>query len=132
MNHSQLWHDITVSVQHALDDQLDQLSDSHLVQHSDALLATMPGVGGSSLITTASVLRRYDTSLRQAMCSNKQPRLMSATIADTLHDMTRAVILTLGPVEGVSIDAAVTLALVLHNRGIASFCARPNLPVSTA
>lgn len=132
MYHTQLWNDITVSVQRALDAQLDQLSDAHLVQRSDALLATLPSVGGSSVITTASILRRYDTPLHQAMCLNKQPLLSAAAPADVLHDVARAVILTVGPAEGVSVDVAVTLALVLYTRGIAPFCARPSLPTSAA
>lgn len=132
MYQTDIWHDITISVQHALDEQLDQLPEAHLVQRSDALLATMPSLSGSSLTTTASLLRRYDTPLHQAVCRDTQPRLTSATVAEELRDVTRAVILTLGPNEGVSIDAAVSLALVLYSRGIAPFCARPGLPISAA
>jgi hypothetical protein len=129
MYQTQLWNDITTAVRHALDERLDLLSDARLVQHSDALLATMPSLSGSQPTTTAGLLRRYDTSLHQAVCWDKQPRLTSATVADELRDLTRAVILTLGSTEGVSIDAAVALALVLYARGIAPFCA---LPVKTA
>lgn len=123
MYQTQLWHDITISVRRALEQRLDLLSDARLVQRSDALLATMPSLGGSQPTTTAGLLQRYDTPLHQAVCWDNQPRLTSATVADELRDLTRAMILTLGPTEGVSIDAAVALALVLYTRGVAPFCA---------
>lgn len=129
MYQTELWHDITISVQRALDEHRDQLSETRLVQDSDALLANMPSVGGFGLTTTAGLLRRYDRPLHQVVCRDRQPRLVSATVADELRNLTRAMILTLGPTEGVSVDAAVALALVLYSRGVAPFCA---LPVTTA
>ena len=59
MYQTQLWNDITTAVRHALDERLDLLSDARLVQHSDALLATMPSLSGSQPTTTAGLLRRY-------------------------------------------------------------------------
>lgn len=129
MYQTDLWHDITISVRRALDEQRDRLSETRLVEHSDTLLASMPSLGGAHQTTTAALLRRYDAALHQAMCLDKQPRRTSASVVDELRDVTRAMILTLGPTEGVSTDAAVALALVLYSRGIASFCA---LPVTTA
>jgi hypothetical protein len=40
--------------------------------------------------------------------------------------------LTIGSTEGVSIEAAVGLALVLYKRGVIPFCALPTVPINTA
>ncbi len=53
---------------------------------------------------------------------------IAATDAGQLHDLTRAVLVT-GAAEGMSIEAGVGIALVLHTRGLAQFCA---LPVNSA
>jgi len=131
MDQTEIWRDITTSVQRALHERLDRLDEAGLVQHSDALLATLPSVSGFQP-TTAAFLRRYHTQLHQEVCRGNQPRAMAAPVADELCDLTRAVLLTVGITEGVSIEAAVGLALVLYKRGVAPFCAQPTLRTSTA
>jgi hypothetical protein len=69
--------------------------------------------------------------LLQEVCRGTQPRTTAATVADELNDLTRAVILTVGTTEGISIEAAVGLALVLYKRGVARFCAVPTRRAST-
>lgn len=127
MNQTELGHDITIAITRALDARRDQLTEARLVQHSDALLARLPSIVGAAPTTTAGLLRRYATPLHQVLCWDDLPSQTSATLADELRDITRAVILTTGPTEGMSIDAAVSLALVMYRRGIARFCAlRPS------
>ncbi len=130
MDQTDIWRDITTSVQRALQEQLDRLNEAGLVRHSDALLATLPR-GGGSPPTTAGFLGRYHTPLHQEVCRGNQPRATAATVADELHELTRAVLVTVGTREGISIDTAVGLALVLYTRGVAPFCARPTLRTST-
>jgi hypothetical protein len=122
--------DIVIGVQHALARQLDRLDEASLMQQSDAFLATLPGARGAHLTTTAELLRRYDAPLHEILCWNQQPRSASATVGDELRDLARAIVLTLGPTEGISVDSAVSLALVLHKRGVGSFCTQPKLAVS--
>jgi hypothetical protein len=126
MDQTDLWRDITTSVQRALQARLDRRDPASLMRYSDALLATLPGVSGLPP-TTAGLLRRYHTPLHQELCRGTQPRAMAAPIADELRDLTRAVLVTIGTTEGVSIEAAVGLALVLYTRGVAPFCALPIL-----
>ena len=42
MYQTNLWREITTSVQHIMDVRLDLLSEGSVVQRSDALLATLP------------------------------------------------------------------------------------------
>jgi hypothetical protein len=132
MNHTTTWQDIATSVQRALGEQLDLIAENGLVQRSDMLLAQMPRHGGSQPISTALFLRRYHTALRQELCQGSHPRMISATVEDELRDLTRAVLLTIGSTEGVSVEAAVGLALVLYKRGVIRFCALPTMPISFA
>ncbi len=129
MDQTDIWRDITTSVQRALQERLDRINEAGLVRHSDALLATLPR--GGSPPTTAGLLRHYHTPLHQEVCRGNQPRATAATVADELRDLTRAVLVTVGAREGISIEAAVGLALVLYKRGVAPFCARPTLRTRT-
>lgn len=128
MNHTRIWHDITASVQYALRPGLDGLTEEGLIARSDALLSMLPSVGGAQLVTTTGFLRRYDTTLHHELCRGTRPYSSAEGIADQLHDLTRAVLVT-GAAEGMSIEAAVGIALVLHKRGLAQFCA---LPINSA
>lgn len=132
MNQPTTWQDITTSVHRALREQLDLMPEDGLVQRSDLLLAQMPRHSGSQPISTALFLRRYHTALHQEMCEGTQPRMNSASVEDELRDLTRAVMLTIGSTEGVSVEAAVGLALVLYKRDIIQFCALPTMPINTA
>ena len=131
MNQTTVWHDITTSVHQALAEQLDLLPETGLVQRSDTLLAQLPSLDGSQPISTALFLRRYHTALHHQVCRDMQPRTVSASVEDELRDLTRAVMLTVGVTEGVSIEAAVGLALVMYKRGVIPFCALPTVPMST-
>ena len=126
MNQTGIRHDITTAVHQAMDEHLELLSEAAMVRRSDALLATLPGGSGSQPATTAMVLRRYQQRLQQELCDGNQPRATAATVQDELGEVTRAVLLTVGIGEGVSIDVAVGLALVLYKRGVAPFCALPS------
>ena len=133
MDQTDIWRDITTSVQQALDVRLDLLSEASLVQRSDALLTRLPRITGSQTATTAVFLGRYHTVLHQELCRAQQPRSLAATVEDELRELTRAVLVTVGIGEGVSVEAAVGLALVLFKRGVVPFCAhQPILRVSTA
>ncbi|HEY0605635.1 MAG TPA: hypothetical protein VGD58_22115 [Herpetosiphonaceae bacterium] len=132
MNQPTTWQDIATAVHRALGEHLDVISEDSLMQRSDRLLAQMPRHSGSRTISTALFLRRYHTALHQELCQGTQPRTTSATVEDELRDLTRAVMLTIGSTEGVSVEAAVGLALVVYKRGVISFCALPTVPITTA
>ena len=132
MYQTNLWQEITTSVQHIMDVRLDLLSESSLVQRSDALLATLPGLSGAQSVTTATLLGRYHTRLQKEVCRAAQPRVVGASIEDELRELTRAILVTVGIGEGVSVEAAAGMALVLYRRGIVSFCALPILRANTA
>ena len=127
MAQTDLAHEITTAVRRALAAHRDRLDEAHLVTQSDARLATLAQVRGAPPATTAALLGRYATRLHQELCRGTQPRTTLATVEATLWDLTRAVVVTIGSTEGVSIDAAVSLALVLYARGVAPFCAAPRL-----
>ncbi len=132
MYQTNLWQEITTSVHQILDVRLDLLSEGSLVQRSDALLATLPGVSGAQSLTTAMLLGRYHVRLQKELCRAAQPRVVGASIEDDLHELTRAILVTVGIGEGVSVEAAAGMALVLYRRGIVSFCALPILRPTTA
>ncbi len=132
MNQTPLWYDITNTVQQALLQRLDHLIEAGLVRHSDALLAQLAGLRGSQQPTTRILLRRYDTPLHQELCRGQHPRVSGASVTEELCDLTRAVLITVGATEGVSIEAAVGLALILYTRGVAQFCALPARRTSIA
>lgn len=132
MEPTTIWQDIATSVHRALGEQLDLVPEEGLMQRSDALLSRLPSVGGSQPISTAMFLRRYNTALHQELCLGTQPRMMPATVEDELRDLTRAVMVTIGSGEGVSVEAAVGLALVLYKRGVTSFCALPTIRINSA
>jgi hypothetical protein len=124
MHHSEIWQDINVAVHRALRDRLFELHEHDLVEQSDKLLASLPVVGGAQP-STALLLRRYHTQLHQELCLNNQPRSTFAQLEDELRELTRAVMVTIDADEGISVENAVLIALVLHKRGLAAFCARP-------
>lgn len=132
MEQPTIWQDIATSVQRALIEQLDLSPEDDLVQRSDTLLARMPSLIGSQPTSTALVLRRYQRALHQEICLGTQPRITAATVEDELRDLARAVMLTMGSTEGVSVEAAVGLALVLYKRDVLRFCALPIVPITTA
>ena len=132
MNQTTIWHDITTTVQRALAARLDQLTEAGLVRHSDALLTQFAGLRGAQQLTTRILLRRYDTPLHHELCRGQHPRAVGASVTEELCDLTRAVLVTVGATEGMSIEAAVGLALVLYKRGIVSLCARPAPRTHTA
>ncbi|HEY0607496.1 MAG TPA: hypothetical protein VGD58_31550 [Herpetosiphonaceae bacterium] len=132
MNQTTTWQDIATSVQRAIGEHLDLIPEDGLVQRSDMLLTRLPRHSGSQPISTALFLRRYHMALHQELCQGVQPRIISATVEDELRDLTRAVMLTIGSSEGVSVEAAVGLALVLYKRGVTRFCALSTVPISTA
>ncbi len=124
MDHTQLWHDITASIQYAIQERLAGLPEEWLIARSDGMLGMLPGISGAQQLTTVAFLRHYDTTLHYELCRGMRPYSSAGTVAGQLHDLTRAVLVT-GAVEGLSIEAAVAIALVLHTRGLAQFCALP-------
>ena len=127
MDQTDIGRGITTAVRQSVDARRDRLDAAHLVAHSDALRATLARVRGAPPATTTAFLQRYDTLLHQELCRGMQPRATPTTVEAELWDLTRAVFVTIGSTEGVSIDAAVSLALVLYARGVAPFCAMPTL-----
>jgi hypothetical protein len=132
MNQTTIWQDIGASVHQAILERLDLLPEEGLVQRSDSLLARLPSHVGSQPISTGLFLRRYHTLLHEQVCRGTHPRTISASLEDELRDLTRAVILTVGVTEGVSVEAAVGLALVLYKQGIIPFCALPAPRIAAA
>ncbi len=126
MNHTRIWHDIMTSVQYALGERFAELSEERLIERSDSLLAMLAGIGGAQPVTTSAFLRHYDTALHHELCRGPQPFRNATTVVEHLHDLTRAVLVS-GAAEGMSIEAAVSIALVLQKRGLTQFCALPSI-----
>jgi hypothetical protein len=124
MHHSEIWQDINAAVHRAVRDQLVELHEHDLIEQSDRLLASLPVVGGQQP-STALLLRRYHSQLHQELCLDHRPRSSFADFEDELRELTRAVMVTIDADEGISVENAVLLALVLHKRGLATFCSRP-------
>lgn len=123
MHHSEIWQDINTAVHRAIRDRLFELHDHDLIEQSDRLLASLPVVGGQP--TTALLLRRYHTQLHQELCEGNRPRATFGGLEDELRELTRAVIVTIDADEGISVENAVLIALILQKQGLATFCARP-------
>lgn len=130
MDQTRILHDITTSVHDAVRTRRDGLAEAVLVDNSDALLAMLPSLTGAQPTTTDAFLRRHTTPLHEALCRGQQPREQAATMEHQLHNATRAV-MVVGVETGMSIEAAVGVALVLYKRGIPSFCALPAGTVRT-
>lgn len=126
MHHSAIWDDINTAIHAALSQGLHQLDETDLIERSDTLLASLPVVGNQQP-TTALLFRRYQTTLQQELCSGRQPRMSYDSPEAELRDLTRAVVVTLDTSEGISVENAVVMALIMHKRGLASFCAQPAL-----
>lgn len=121
MHHSPIWEDINLAVHHAINDRLHLLDEGDLIERSDAILATVPIVGGQQP-TTALLLRRYESDLRQELCVEGHPRSTFETLEDQLRELTRAVMVAIDSAEGISVDSAVLLALVVRLRGVEPLC----------
>lgn len=124
MHHSQIVQDIHTAVHHALVDRLHLLDESDLVERSDALLETLPVMGGEQP-STALLLRRYDVELHRELCHGTAPRVQAGSVEDELREITRAVVVSMGGDEGLPVESAALIALVLQRRGLARFCAVP-------
>lgn len=128
MPYSQIVQDINTAVHYALAARLHLLDETNLIERADSLLATMPVVEGAQP-TTASLLRRYHSRLQAELCQGRQPRARFDTVEGELRELTRGVMATMGADEGISVETAAVIGLVLHVRGITKFCALPaNLP----
>jgi hypothetical protein len=123
MHHSEIWQDINAAVHHAVRQQLFQLNERDLIERSDDLLINLPVVSGTQP-STALLLRRYHTQIHQELCAGNQPRSSFTSLEDELRELTRAIMVSIGD-EGISVENAVLLALILHKRGLATFCAQP-------
>jgi hypothetical protein len=127
MTTNELVRDMQTTVHRALNERL-HLEDEHdLIERSDALLAMLPTMGGSDP-TTALLLRRYHAELHAELCAGSQPRLRTDNAETELLELTRAVLVTMGGDEGLSIESAVLIGLVLLKRGLPAFCAMPATP----
>ena len=126
MSNYDIWKDINDAVRAAIYDNLHLLDEDDLVERSDALLAALPVVGKEQP-TTMTLLRRYQGRLQQELCVGDKPRVAHFTmVQDEIVEITRAVMVTIEGTEGISIESAVHLALVIRARGLASFCASPS------
>ncbi len=124
MHHLEIWRDINDTVRAAIDDSLHMLDERELVRRSDAILATLP-VMGPQQPTTLALLKRYQGRLQQELCIDRQPRINAFRLAEEeLVEITRGVMVALEG-EGISIEAAVYVALVIRARGLAKLCAAP-------
>lgn len=124
MHHTQIVEDINTAVHRALVEGLHELDEMDLISRSDSSLMNLPIVGGAQP-TTALLLRRYHTQLHSELCLAHQPRIRVETVEDELRELTRAVVVTMGGSEGMSVEGAALIALVMQKRGLAKFCAMP-------
>lgn len=125
MYNLQIWKDINAAVRAAMLDNLHEQDEDDLVEQSDALLATLPVVGKDQPSTLA-LLKRYQGRLQQELCIGRQPRIAEFhLVQEELVEITRGVMVAIEGSEGISIESAVYLALVLRARGLADFCATP-------
>lgn len=125
MHHSQIVEDINNAVHQVLAENLYQLDEAELTQRADELLERLPVVGQDEP-TTEQLLRRYHVQLHAELCQNHQPRVRLETVEDELRELTRAVIVTMGSGEALSVETAATIGLVLYKRGLTKFCALPS------
>lgn len=124
MKQSAIQQDITIAVRQALHQRLDQLGEPALMQHSDLLLATLPGMRGAQPLSTAQLLLRYGPSLAGDVCRGNLAGIPAEHVQDRLGRLTRAVLLSVGVGEGVSVEIALGIALVLYKRDSARCAAR--------
>lgn len=124
MQHSEIWQDMTTSVRRAINQRLHLLHESDLTDQSDRLLAMLPVVG-SEQPTTALLFRRYHGQLHAELCNGTRPRQQFSDLEQELLELTRAVIVTFDTSEGISVENAVLMALILRAQGLARFCAQP-------
>jgi hypothetical protein len=122
MSRSQIWQDIADAVRRAIDDNLATLDEDDLVERSDAVLDNLPAVADEQT-TTGLLLRRYRRELNGELCNGSRARTMYGSLEEELTDLTRAVVLSIQWNEGISIESAVLLALVLRAQGLDRFCA---------
>ncbi len=124
MNRSEIWRDVNDALRRAMNEGLHLLDEGDLVEQSDRQLLNLPIVGGTQP-TTALLLRRYHAQLHQELCAGNRPRVQFTNLEEELRELTRGVLVTILSDEGTSVENAVLLALVLHKRGLATFCAVP-------
>lgn len=122
MSRPQIWQDISIAVRHAIDDKLHLLDENDLLEQSDAVLDNLPAVVGEQA-STGLLLRRYRRELHGELCAGSRARAMYGTLEEELTDLTRAVVVTVEWSEGISLESAVLLALVLRAQGLDQFCA---------
>lgn len=124
MHHSQIWEDISTGVDAALANGLHLLDENDLIDRADRLFANVPTAGGTQP-TTALLLRKYHAQLHAELCTGSRPRAHFETLDDELRELTRAVVVAVDSSEGTSIETSVLLGLIIYQRGLAHFCARP-------
>ena len=130
MHHSEIWRMINVEVQRALQNQVHMLSTRELSRRVDQLLLRLPATGGGQL-TTASLLRRHRVALQQALCDNRRPRPLPASIEDEIRELTRVVMIAVQHHGSFSVETAVLLALVIRASGIETLCMAPTEPATS-
>jgi hypothetical protein len=120
-----IWKDINDAVRNAMVNNWHLLDEDDLIERSDALLTTLPVVGKEQP-STAALLKRYQGRLQQELCVGRQPRITNLhLVQEELVEITRGVVVAIEGSEGISIESAVYLALVIRARGLANFCATP-------
>ncbi len=120
-----IWKDINAAARAAILDDLHELDEDDLLERSDALLATLPVVGKEQP-TTLGLLKRYQGRLQQELCIGNEPRIAEFhLVQEELVEITRGIMVVIEGSEGISIESALHLALVLRARGLANFCATP-------
>ncbi len=125
MYNLEIWKDINAAARAAILDDLHELDEDDLLERSDALLATLPVVGKEQPSTSA-LLKRYQGRLQQELCIGTQPRIAEFhLVQEELVEITRGIMVVIEGSEGISIESALHLALVLRARGLANFCATP-------
>ncbi len=120
-----IWKDINEVVRTIIINDVHLLDEQDLVERSDELLTSLPVVGKEQ-ITTMVLLRRYQGRLQQELCVGNRPRIPEfQLVQEELVEITRGVMVAIEGSEGISIESAVYIALVIRARGLARFCATP-------
>ena len=120
----EIWETIYQAVDGALDENLHRLDEHELMRRADEALLQLPIVGGTQP-TAALLLRRNRGALQHELCLGREPRPLPAGIEEQVRELTRAVMVTMGGHEGMSVDIAVLLALAIRADGVDRLCATP-------
>lgn len=116
------------AVHNALLNRQHELREDELRSQANALLATMPSLGNNTSASVDQLLHRYHGTLHKELCNGLEPVAQPEVIEDELRMITRAVVVAIETQEGISMESAVLLALIIRAHGLDKLCALPATP----